>query len=129
MKSKVMGLALIFAAFLPFDAHANKVADFYKGKTLRVIVASSAGGGYDAYSRVLAEHIVRFLPGNPKAVVQNMPGAGVYAQQIFYMSVRRKMAPILVMFRGLRHSMQLWGVPVQRSTLINLIGLAALITK
>ena len=57
-------------------AQADAVADFYKGKTLRVIVASSAGGGYDAYSRVLAEHIVRFLPGKPNAVVQNMPGAG-----------------------------------------------------
>jgi tripartite-type tricarboxylate transporter receptor subunit TctC len=55
---------------------AGAVADFYKGKTLRVIVASSAGGGYDAYSRVLANHIVRFLPGKPNAVVQNMPGAG-----------------------------------------------------
>ena len=52
------------------------LAGFYKGKTLRVIVVSSAGGGYAAYSRVLAEHIVRFLPGNPSAVVQNMPGAG-----------------------------------------------------
>ena len=57
-------------------AQADSVAGFYKGKTLRVIVASSAGGGYDAYSRVLADHIVRFLPGNPRAVVQNMPGAG-----------------------------------------------------
>lgn len=57
-------------------AQADAVADFYKGKTLRVIVASSAGGGYDAYSRVLANHIVRFLPGKPNAVVQNMPGAG-----------------------------------------------------
>jgi tripartite-type tricarboxylate transporter receptor subunit TctC len=58
------------------SAIADSVADFYAGKTLRVIVASSAGGGYDAYSRVLADHIVRFLPGNPKSVVQNMPGAG-----------------------------------------------------
>ena len=57
-------------------AMADSVADFYKGKTLRVIVASSAGGGYDAYSRVLADHIVKYLPGNPNAVVQNMPGAG-----------------------------------------------------
>jgi tripartite-type tricarboxylate transporter receptor subunit TctC len=62
----------VFAA----TASADSVADFYKGKTLRVIVASSAGGGYDAYSRVLANHIVRFLPGHPKSVVQNMPGAG-----------------------------------------------------
>ena len=57
-------------------SNADSVAKFYKGKTLKVIVASSAGGGYDAYSRVLGEHITRFLPGNPSAVVQNMPGAG-----------------------------------------------------
>lgn len=57
-------------------AQADSVADFYKGKTLRVIVASSAGGGYDAYARALAAHIVKYIPGNPNAVVQNMPGAG-----------------------------------------------------
>jgi tripartite-type tricarboxylate transporter receptor subunit TctC len=57
-------------------AIADEVADFYKGNTLRVIVASSAGGGYDAYSRVLAKHIVKYIPGNPRSVVQNMPGAG-----------------------------------------------------
>jgi tripartite-type tricarboxylate transporter receptor subunit TctC len=66
-----LGTGLIATA-----ASANSVADFYKGKTLKVIVASSAGGGYDAYSRVLADHIVKYLPGNPKSVVQNMPGAG-----------------------------------------------------
>jgi tripartite-type tricarboxylate transporter receptor subunit TctC len=57
-------------------ASADEVADFYRGNTLRVIVASSAGGGYDAYSRVLAKHIVKYIPGNPSSVVQNMPGAG-----------------------------------------------------
>ena len=62
----------LFAA----PASADPVADFYKGNTLRVIVASSAGGGYDAYSRVLAKHIVKYIPGNPSSVVQNMPGAG-----------------------------------------------------
>ncbi|MBT5050896.1 MAG: hypothetical protein HOM58_20515 [Rhodospirillaceae bacterium] len=57
-------------------AAADSVSDFYSGKTLRVIVASSAGGGYDAYSRVLAKHIVKYIPGKPSSVVQNMPGAG-----------------------------------------------------
>ena len=54
-------------------AIADEVADFYKGNTLRVIVASSAGGGYDAYSRVLAKHIVKYIPGNPRSV-----GAGAW---------------------------------------------------
>lgn len=51
-------------------------AQFYKGKTVRMIAPSSAGGGYDTYARLLARHMGRHLPGNPDFVVQNMPGAG-----------------------------------------------------
>ena len=49
---------------------------FYAGKTLKVIVSTDAGGGYDLYSRLLARHIVRYIPGTPSTVVQNMPGGG-----------------------------------------------------
>ncbi|MDA1324330.1 MAG: tripartite tricarboxylate transporter substrate-binding protein [Proteobacteria bacterium] len=72
----VSAAVALSSGFLTTAGAADEVADFYKGKTLRVIVASSAGGGYDAYSRVLARHIVKFIPGHPSAVVQNMPGAG-----------------------------------------------------
>lgn len=58
------------------SASAETVADFYKGKTVTGIVGSGVGGGYDAYSRLLARHMGRFLPGQPNMVVQNMPGAG-----------------------------------------------------
>jgi tripartite-type tricarboxylate transporter receptor subunit TctC len=50
---------------------------FYKGKTVRIIVGASAGGGYDTYSRTIARHIGRHIPGNPTFVVENMPGAGM----------------------------------------------------
>jgi tripartite-type tricarboxylate transporter receptor subunit TctC len=50
--------------------------EFYKGKTLRIIVATAAGGGFDTYSRVVARHFGKHLPGNPNIIVQNMPGAG-----------------------------------------------------
>ena len=50
--------------------------EFYKGKTLRIIVGASAGGGFDTYSRVIARHIGKHLAGHPTIVVQNMPGAG-----------------------------------------------------
>src|SRR5262249_286494 len=50
--------------------------DFYRGKTLRVIVASEVGGGYDLYARSFATHLRRHIPGEPTIVVQNMPGAG-----------------------------------------------------
>src|SRR5262245_24184399 len=48
--------------------------EFYKGKTLRIIVGTAAGGGFDTYSRVIARHIGKHLPGNPGVIVQNMPG-------------------------------------------------------
>jgi tripartite-type tricarboxylate transporter receptor subunit TctC len=50
---------------------------FYGGKTVRIIVGASAGGGYDTYSRTIARHIGKHIPGNPTFVVDNMPGAGM----------------------------------------------------
>lgn len=52
------------------------VADFYRGKTVRIVVGFSAGGGYDQYSRVIARHLSKHIPGNPNVIVENMPGAG-----------------------------------------------------
>ena len=54
----------------------NQVAEFYKGKQIRIIVPSAAGGGFDLYARYLARHLSRHVPGNPSIIVQNMPGAG-----------------------------------------------------
>ena len=70
--------ALVAAAALlaPPPAPADEVADFYKGKRVSLVVSYGPGGGYDVYGRVLARHIGRHIPGNPKIVVQNMPGAG-----------------------------------------------------
>src|SRR3989338_4813058 len=62
------------AAKPAFDEKA--VADFYRGKTVRIIVGFSAGGGYDAYSRVIARHLGKYIPGNPAIIVDNMAGAG-----------------------------------------------------
>jgi tripartite-type tricarboxylate transporter receptor subunit TctC len=57
-------------------AAAQSVADFYRGKTVTVVVSTSTGGGYDAMARAIARHIGRHVPGNPAVVVRNMPGAG-----------------------------------------------------
>lgn len=57
--------------------HAASADDnFYKGKTIRLIVAFSAGGGHDTYSRTIARHLSKHVPGNPAIVVENMTGAG-----------------------------------------------------
>jgi tripartite-type tricarboxylate transporter receptor subunit TctC len=64
-------LAIFFALLLP----AHGAAPFYEGKTIRVIVGFSAGGGFDTYSRLIARHLGKHVPGSPSVVVENMPGA------------------------------------------------------
>jgi tripartite-type tricarboxylate transporter receptor subunit TctC len=54
----------------------DSVAQFYKGKTINIVIGSSAGGGYDTYARTLGRHLSKYIPGNPIIVPQNMPGAG-----------------------------------------------------
>jgi hypothetical protein len=49
---------------------------FYAGKTLRIIVATTAGSAFDVYARVMARHTGKYIPGNPNVIVENMPGAG-----------------------------------------------------
>jgi len=63
-------------AVLPQQAGAQSAADFYRGKAVNLIVGYSPGGGYDTYTRILARHLGKHIPGNPTVVVQNMPGAG-----------------------------------------------------
>jgi len=60
---------------LAAPAAAQDPASFYRGKTVRIVVGFSPGGGYDIYARVLARYLGRHIPGNPTIVVQNMPGA------------------------------------------------------
>jgi tripartite-type tricarboxylate transporter receptor subunit TctC len=57
-------------------AAAQDAESFFRGKQLEILVGNAAGGGYDLYSRVLARHLGRHVPGNPGVVVKNVPGAG-----------------------------------------------------
>ncbi len=52
------------------------VADFYRGKNLKIVVGYAAGGGYDLYARTLARKLGSYIPGQPNVIVENMPGAG-----------------------------------------------------
>lgn len=73
------GLVLIVAASAASVAWAGsataQVADFYKGKTVRILVGGAAGAAYDFVGRVLQAHMGRHIPGQPSVVVENMPGA------------------------------------------------------
>jgi tripartite-type tricarboxylate transporter receptor subunit TctC len=65
---------VVLAAMAP--ARAAGPEDFYRGKTVSLVIGYSAGGGYDAYGRLVARHLGKHIPGNPSVVAQNMTGAG-----------------------------------------------------
>ena len=74
MPSKSVKALLIMASLLAvFPASAE---DFYKGKTITLLVGSGEGGGYDQYARLLARHMGKYIPGEPAIVVKNQPAAG-----------------------------------------------------
>jgi tripartite-type tricarboxylate transporter receptor subunit TctC len=69
-------LLIAIAGVAATPAAAESVADFYRGKTLNIVVGHESGTGYDFFGRALARYIGRYVPGAPNAVPQNMPGAG-----------------------------------------------------
>ena len=70
-------LTAIVAVAWVFDApEVHAQSDFYQGKTIRIIVGYSPGGGYDALARMLSRHMPKYIPGQPTILVENMAGAG-----------------------------------------------------
>ncbi len=77
---QVTGAAIAALLLAPTAARADTVAEFYRGKTLQMIVATAPGGDYDTRARLLSRHMSRHIPGEPNIVPANMPGAvGVQA--------------------------------------------------
>ena len=76
MMIKLWRLWVIIAVLMVSGSPVSAQDSFYKGKTVRIIVGAAAGGGYDTYSRTIARHMGKYIPGNPTIVVENMPGAG-----------------------------------------------------
>lgn len=75
MRKALLRLALLVVpAFVTLTAYAS-TPDFYKGKTIRVVVGHPAGDLYDLWARLVAQHMGKHIPGNPNLIVQNMPGA------------------------------------------------------
>ena len=73
MRLKYLPLSMLFLLAFALNVHP---AEFYQGKTIRVIVGGSAGGGFDIYTRAMARHMGKHIPGNPTLIVENMTGAG-----------------------------------------------------
>jgi tripartite-type tricarboxylate transporter receptor subunit TctC len=99
-----MGKALMIGAAVGLAAatlvssvpmQAEPIADFYRGKTLRMLVGYGPGGGYDIYGRLVAEFLPRHLPGNPTIVTQNMPGAGSFVAAKYIYEIAPKDGTVL----------------------------------
>jgi tripartite-type tricarboxylate transporter receptor subunit TctC len=94
-----MRQALILLALLSFALPA--AAQEYRGKQIRMVIASGAGGGYDLYGRVLARWLAKHIPGEPVVVSQNMPGAsGMNATNWAYVSAPKDGTVILATYNA-----------------------------
>ncbi len=71
---KRFAIALLFV--LASVSNLQAQAPFYQGKTIRIVVGNLAGDAYDLWARIFAQHMGKYIPGNPAFIVQNMPGAG-----------------------------------------------------
>lgn len=81
------GLGAIWLAFSPATAAAQSPAEYYRGKTVSMVIGYSVGGGYDIYARLLARYLGKHIPGAPTVVAQNMPGAGSQKSVEYLLSV------------------------------------------
>jgi tripartite-type tricarboxylate transporter receptor subunit TctC len=94
---RVTAVAIVLAlgALSILPSHAQQAADFYRGKTLRMLIGYGPGGGYDLYGRLVAEFLPRHLPGSPTIVAQNMPGAGSFVAAKYLYDVAPKDGTLL----------------------------------
>ena len=83
-------IAFAIAASLTTGAHAQSVEEFYRGKTITLLVGFSVGGGYDLYARHLAKYMGKYIPGKPTVLPTNMPGAGSLRAAAFLYSAAPK---------------------------------------
>ena len=107
-RAKVACLGLMVLVAITCAA-ASAQDDFYRGKTIRIVVGYSAGGGFDTYSRAIARHLAKHIPGKPAVIVENMPGAaGLVAANSIYRAGRPDGLTI-VNFQGTQVMSQILG--------------------
>ncbi len=105
----LVAAALSAFLFRPLPAAADAVSDFYKGKTINLIIGYAPGAGYDTYGRLIARHFGRLTPGNPNVVPQNMPGAGSIKAANHIYNVAAKDGTVLGMFASSAAFEQMFG--------------------
>jgi tripartite-type tricarboxylate transporter receptor subunit TctC len=119
--------ALLLASlggFAMAPARADGIADFYKGKTVSLVVGSSTGGGYDTMTRAVGRFIGRHIPGNPTVVVRNMPGAGGITAMNYIFNAAERDGTVLALVQNNTPLEPLFGTKQARydATRLNWLG-------
>lgn len=109
-KIGVVQMALVIGLALTASV-AQAAAPFYEGKVVRIIVGFSAGGGFDAYSRAIARHMGRHIPGNPTIIVENMTGAASIVAANHLYKVAKPDGLTIGNFHGFQVLNQVLGAP------------------
>ena len=106
-----IALAAVFVAGIWHQSVAFAQDNFYQGKAIRIIVGAAAGGGYDTYSRTIARHMGKHIPGNPTIIVENMPGAGFLISANYMYNIAKPDGLTIGHFIGGLFLQQLLGKP------------------
>jgi tripartite-type tricarboxylate transporter receptor subunit TctC len=96
----IFALGMFAATLVTTPLSAQAESGFYAGKTVRIIVGSSAGGGYDTYARAIAPIFAEHLPGKPTVVVQNMPGGGGMTSVLYLDANAPKDGTVITLFNA-----------------------------
>ena len=108
-------ISLLMASSLYFCPGLQAQAEpFYKGRTVRIVVGFSPGGTFDLWPRALAQHMAKYIPGNPTFVVQNMPGGGSVIAGNYVYSVAKPDGLTLATFQPLAIHRTAYGPCQQR---------------
>lgn len=112
MHRNACSLAVAIAGFALLAGAADAgTHEFYKGKTIRIVVGAAAGGGFDTYARAMARHMGRHIPGNPTIIVENMPGAGSLISANYVYKIAKPDGLTIGHFLGGLFLEQLFGKP------------------
>ena len=119
--------ALLLASlggFAMAPARADGIADFYKGRTVSLVVGSSTGGGYDTMTRAVGRFIGRHIPGNPTVVVRNMSGAGGITAMNYIFNAAERDGTVLALVQNNTPLEPLFGTKQARydATRLNWLG-------
>jgi len=114
----------VLLALLPLGSAAAGAQEFYKGKTVTFVIGTAPGGGYDTYSRLIAAHIGKHLPGQPSVVSQNMPGAAMIRATNYLYNEAPRDGTVIGMIDQAVYLNQILGLPQLKAdvTKFNWIG-------